>query len=170
MNLVPENINEAIKHLKGVSPEEMLKKQPELIDDFYDYLNLHFPYDHVSFSPAHLEQLSKDFYLSPKLIHQCIKRYFEARIKSKRHEDMNEAYDFHKTHFQIYKNNDTSDFYNYIVLKGNDLYNARLVAGEKMQWRYVTEIDKNKYNINGTLVTKPPMKLIVIFQNQLKKL
>jgi len=90
-------------------------------------------------------------------------------VKETLYENLEETYDFHKTFLQIYKNNDQGDFYNYIVLKGNDLFNVRLKTGEKWQWKYIGKIDKNKYIINGQLISKPEMKLIVIFQKYLKK-
>lgn len=76
--------------------------------------------------------------------------------------------DFLKQFFQIYKNNDKSSFYNYIVLKGDDLYSVRIEQGHKMQWKYETKIDKQTYNINGTSIHKPSKEMIYIFQNVLK--
>jgi len=84
--------------------------------------------------------------------------------------DVNEAYDFHKTFLQIFKNNNESDYYNYIVLKGDDLFNVRLMSGEQWTYKYIRKIDKNTYTINGTLISNPPIKLIVLFQKKLKKL
>jgi hypothetical protein len=76
--------------------------------------------------------------------------------------------DYLKQHFQIYKNNDKSDFYNYIVLKGNDLYSVRIEPGHSLQWKYVTQIYKPTYSINGTLINKPSKEMIYILQNTLK--
>ena len=83
-------------------------------------------------------------------------------------EPIMESFDYNKTYLQIYRNNDKRDFYDYIVLKGDELYNVRLAKGEKWQWKYVGKINKNKYIINGTLISNPEMKLIVIFQKYLK--
>jgi hypothetical protein len=76
--------------------------------------------------------------------------------------------DYLKQFFQIYKNNDKYSFYNYIVLKGNDHYSVRIEPDHHMQWKYDGQVDKNKFFINGTLVSKPSEKMIYILQNILK--
>jgi hypothetical protein len=76
--------------------------------------------------------------------------------------------DYLKQHFQIYKNNNKSEYYNYIILKGNDMYSVKIEPGHSMQWKYEGAIDKQKYSINGTLVTKPSKEMIFILQNTLK--
>jgi len=171
MNIVRDNIDEAIKHLKGLSDKEYAKKLPAMVDDFYAYLEKYYPYDYINFSNTQIVSMSAFSGLTIPMVRECIQRYFEARRRSdplNQAERFNEAYDFNKTFLQIFKNNDTSDYYNYIVLKANDLFNVRLVKGEKWQWKYAGQIDKNIYSINGELVKNPPMKLIVIFQKQLK--
>lgn len=76
--------------------------------------------------------------------------------------------DYLKQFFQIYKNNDKSSYYNYIVLKGDDLYSVKIEPEISMQWKYEGKIDKSKYSINGTLVRKPSKQMIYILQNVLK--
>lgn len=76
--------------------------------------------------------------------------------------------DFLKQFFQIYKNNDKSSYYNYIILKGNDMYSVRIEPGHSMQWKYEGPIDKQIYSINGTLVKNPSKQMIYIMQNTLK--
>lgn len=76
--------------------------------------------------------------------------------------------DYLKQHFQIYKNNNKSEYYNYIVLKGDQLYNVRIEPGHPLQWKYVAQIYKPTYSINGTLVHKPSKEMIYILQNVLK--
>jgi hypothetical protein len=81
---------------------------------------------------------------------------------------INETNSASKAFLQIYKNNKNTDYYNYIVLKGDELYNVRIKAGDKMIYKYIGKIDKNIYTINGVLVKKPSEKMIVILQNKLK--
>ena len=70
-------------------------------------------------------------------------------------------------YLQIYRNSGNST-YNHSVLKGDDLYEVNIASGEKMRWKYVRKIDKNKYVINGELIHNPPMKTIFILQRMLK--
>jgi hypothetical protein len=81
---------------------------------------------------------------------------------------INEENNISKTFLQIYKNNNKSDYYNYIVLKGDELYNVRVMTGEKMSHKYIGKIDKSKYSVNGQLVKNPSLKMISILQNNLK--
>jgi hypothetical protein len=81
---------------------------------------------------------------------------------------VNETNRVSKAFLQIYKNNNKADYYNYIILKGEELYNVRIRAGEKMIYKYIGKIDKKIYTINGMLVKKPSEKMIVILQNNLK--
>ena len=69
-------------------------------------------------------------------------------------------------YLEIYRNEDF-DNYNYTVLKGNDLYQMRLIAGEKMQYKYLGKVDRNTFRYPGTLVKNPPMKMIYIIQKAL---
>ena len=70
-------------------------------------------------------------------------------------------------YLQIYKNKPNA-IYNYSVLKGDNLYEVNIVPGEKMRWRYVAKIDSKVFQINGTLIHKPSMKMIVILQRTLQ--
>lgn len=81
---------------------------------------------------------------------------------------INEENNVSKSFLQIYKNNNKTDYYNYIVLKGEELYNVRIRAGEKMIYKYVGKIDKKIYSINGSLVKTPSEKMIVILQKNIK--
>jgi len=76
--------------------------------------------------------------------------------------------DYLTQHFQIYKNNDKSSYYNYIVLKGDQLYSVRLEPGHKMQWKYEAQIYKPTYTVNGILIKNPSKKMIFVMQNVLK--
>lgn len=80
---------------------------------------------------------------------------------------INETESVSKAHLQIYKNNNIADYYNYIVLKGEELYNVRIRAGEKMIYKYIGKIDKKIYSINGSLIKTPSEKMIVILQKNL---
>lgn len=70
-------------------------------------------------------------------------------------------------YLQIFRNN-SNPFYNYTVIKGNELYEVRVIEGEKMKWRYVGEIDPDVYKVDGVLIYKPSMQMISIFQKVLK--
>lgn len=156
-----KQMNESIKHLKPRTPEELEKLLPETKREIRKYLNDFFPYN-TMFDKYVIKQIARSFYTSEEIVKNIIQSLGDKDFI------INEAFDYYKTYLQIYKNKDQSDFYNYIVLKGNDLFYARVFSGEHLSWKYSGKIDKNKYIVNGTLINKPHIKLIVMFQNKLK--
>lgn len=161
-----KKLTENIKHLKPRSNKELQKySSKEVISDFIS------KFESYTFqSLKNMNTIEQDKWIESFL--QYITDRYKIRGTKQEVLDalfVNEAYDWQKTHLQIFKNNDQKGYYNYIILKGNDLYNARVIKGEKLKWKFISEIDKNKYIINGTIVHNPHIKLIVIFQNKLKK-
>lgn len=71
------------------------------------------------------------------------------------------------SYLKIYRNHDTSP-YTHTVLKGDELYNVRLHDGEIFRWKYKGKINPQQYQINGTLISKPSIKMISILQKNLK--
>lgn len=70
-------------------------------------------------------------------------------------------------YLQIFRNRSNA-FYNYSVLKGDELYEVNIIRGEKMKWRYVGKIDPKVYQVSGTLVHNPSIQMISILQRVLK--
>ena len=70
-------------------------------------------------------------------------------------------------YLQIYKNRPNA-IYTHSVLKGDDLYEVNVASGEKMRWRYIGKIDPKIYQVSGTLISKPSIKMITILQRMLQ--
>lgn len=70
-------------------------------------------------------------------------------------------------YLQIYRNSG-NDTYSHTILKGEDLYQAYIVTGEKLRWKYMGKVNPKVYQVPGVLIKKPSMKLISIIQRDLQ--
>lgn len=70
-------------------------------------------------------------------------------------------------YLQIYKNRPNA-FYTHSVLKGEDLYEVNIIPDRPMRWRYIGKIDPKVYQVSGTLIRKPSIKMISILQRELQ--
>lgn len=70
-------------------------------------------------------------------------------------------------YLQIYKNRPNA-IYTHSVLKGDDLYEVNIIPDKPMSWRYIGKIDPKIYQVSGTLLRKPSIKMITILQKALQ--
>lgn len=70
-------------------------------------------------------------------------------------------------YLQIYKNRINTP-YTHTVLKGNEMYGVNISSGEKMRWEYLGKINRDSYVVNGSIISKPSLKMISILQRTLQ--
>lgn len=70
-------------------------------------------------------------------------------------------------YLQIYKNKPNAIF-THSVLKGDDLYEVNIIPDKPMRWRYIGKVDPKIYQVSGTLIRKPSLKMITILQRDLQ--